>query len=62
MNYKIPLKTIYDNNDSDDLDDGDVNSHKVLSNETLCAIWYHFYNLKNEKNPLRSDNFSKIAG
>ena len=28
----------------------------------LCAIWYHFYNLKkHEKHPWRSVNFSKVV-
>ena len=31
--------------------------------ETLCAIWYHLYNLKNVKNTHgRVLNFSKVAG
>ena len=32
-------------------------------NETLCAIWYHLYNLKKrEKHPWRSVTFSKVPG
>ena len=27
-----------------------------------CAIWHHLYNLKREKHPWRSVNFSKVAG
>ena len=28
----------------------DLTFHGVQENETLCAIWYHLYNLKNVKN------------
>ena len=29
---------------------GPVDSNEQISYETLCAIWYHLYNLKNVKN------------
>ena len=36
---------------------------QLNSNETLCAIWYHLYNLENvKKHPWRSAIFSKVVG
>ena len=37
-----------------------INESMSKTNETLCAVWYHFYNLKNmEKHPWRCVTFSK---